>query len=100
MKKTLIAIIGILALLITGCKTSYKYDVNPETGEQTFESSSYREFQRLEFSKGDMWLKASGVTDDTAETVQAVSRDVADAWILYEQCLEDFMLYRNSMGKE
>ena len=65
----------ILALLLTGCATTYEYT----DGAKTFKSKSYRDFKSLEATYGDFHVVARGVTDDTAEAVMAIADDIADA---------------------
>ena len=73
--KTMKTFMIILALLLTGCATTYEYT----DGTKTFKSKSYRDFKSLEATYGDFHVVARGVTDDTAEAVMAIADDIADA---------------------
>lgn len=66
-------IILLMTLLLGGCKTTYSY----EADGTKFKVGSYREFQRIEVRYGTLWIKASGVTDDTAEAAVAITSSIA-----------------------
>lgn len=72
-------------LLLAACSTTYKVSV----GDSTFESRSYRDFKYIDIKYKEFELRASGVTDDTAEVAGKISGDITEA-------VEDWLMGRPS----